>query len=261
MAKGVRKNITVPGLLAPALRLRFREFGFCTLSPFVVNLAAYDLQRGARHTISVAIAYETQAAQDAVDAVLVASYEPGAPRDKGLLVQLVQDMEKARSLAHRTKAIETLSAVPERVTFPERLWKLVDVRWSELGYPCLSGYVTGLIRYNLMLGGTFPLLMPTTQRRAQRALSRETAKLRQQGEVRKTYLDHLIQEAEGRPLGDDELEKIKAKIARHLPTIMHRSSKSDCTSSAMQFPAPDDAAAAEPPKEIPFSPLSRQRAD
>jgi hypothetical protein len=220
MAKGIRKNITVPGLLAPAIRVRFREFGFRTLSPFVVNLAAYDLQRGARHTISVAIAHETQAAQDAVDAVLVSRYQPGASRDKGLLVQLVQDVEKARALAHRTKTIETLSAIPERVTFPARLWKLVDIRWSELGYPCLSGYVTGLIRYNLMLGGTFPLLMPTTQRSAQRALTRETAKLRRQGESRKTYLDYLIQETEGRTLTDAELEKIKAKIARHLPTLL-----------------------------------------
>jgi hypothetical protein len=220
MAKGVRKNITVPGLLAPALRLRVREFGFRTLSPFVVNLAAYDLQRGAKHTISVSIALDTQAAQDAVDAVLVSRYRPGAPRDEGLLVQLVKDMEKARMLAHEVEAIEPLSAVPERVTFPARLWKLVDARWSELGYTSLSGYVTGLIRYNLMLGGTFPLLMPTTQRRAQRALTRETAKLRQRGEPRKTYLDYLIQETEGRTLSNAELEKIKAKIARHLPTLL-----------------------------------------
>jgi len=81
MAKGIRKNITVPGLLAPALRLRSREFDFPTLSPFVVDLVTYDLQSGAPHTITLAIANDTQAAQDAVDAELVARYRPGQPRE------------------------------------------------------------------------------------------------------------------------------------------------------------------------------------
>jgi hypothetical protein len=35
MSKGIRKNITIPGLLAPSLRQRAEEFGFRTLSPCI----------------------------------------------------------------------------------------------------------------------------------------------------------------------------------------------------------------------------------
>ena len=45
MSKGIRKNITIPGMLAPALRLRAMEFGFRTLSPFVFDLVSYDLNK------------------------------------------------------------------------------------------------------------------------------------------------------------------------------------------------------------------------
>src|SRR5262245_14152631 len=86
MAKGVRKNITVPGLLAPALPVRSREFGHKTVSPLVVDLVCYDLRSGAPHTITLAIDRDTQAAQDAVDAELVARYSPGQERT-GLLVE------------------------------------------------------------------------------------------------------------------------------------------------------------------------------
>ncbi len=220
MAKGIRKNITIPGLLAPALRLRIVEFDFRTLSPFVVNLAAYDLQRGARHTISIAIARDTQLAQDAVDAVIVSRYRPGVARDEGLLVHLIKDVQAARRLAGGSVAIKPLNAVPERVTFPDQLWKLVDARWDELGYECLSGYVTGLIRYNLMLGGIFRPLMPTTQRSAQRALTRETAERRLLGEARKTFLDHQIERTEGRTLSEADLEEIKAEMARQLRRLV-----------------------------------------
>jgi hypothetical protein len=220
MPKGIRKNITIPGLLAPALRLRFREFGFRTLSPFIVNLVAYDLQRGARHTITLAIALDTQAAQDAVDAALVSHYRPGAARDEGLLVQLVRDLDAVRSTARHVADVEPLNTTAERITFPARIWKLVDARWNELGYGCVSAYVTGLVRYNLMLGGTFTLLMPTTRRAAQRALSRAVEKHHTEGEHRRLLLDHLIERAEGRPLSDAELEKLKAKMFRHLRTLV-----------------------------------------
>jgi hypothetical protein len=40
-----------------------------------------------------------------------------------------------------------MSAAPERITFPADIWPLADERWKELGYPSLSAYITGLIRY------------------------------------------------------------------------------------------------------------------
>nr|MDQ3622077.1 hypothetical protein [Verrucomicrobiota bacterium] len=140
MPKGIRKNITVPGLLAPALRLRAKEFHFRTLSPFIFDLVTYDLQGGAPHTITAAVSRDTQAAQDAVDAELAARYRPGQPRE-GLLVQLAQHLSELRSLARDKAPAPPLNAKPERITFPARVWQLVDVRWQELGYPSLSAYI------------------------------------------------------------------------------------------------------------------------
>jgi hypothetical protein len=220
MGKGIRKNITVPGLLAPALRLRFHEFGFRTLSPFAVDLVSYDLQSGAKHTITVAIARDTLAAQDAVDAEIVARYQPGQPRE-GLLVQVVERLNELRTMA-RNSPPPPLNAKPERITFPVRIWKLVDLRWEELGYASLSAYVTGLVRYDLLIGGPHRSQKPDTRRAAQDAFARVTVARRKSGVRRKLYLDHLIERAEGRPLDETELEKIKAKIAHHLRTALLR---------------------------------------
>src|ERR1700680_1183790 len=89
MAKGVRKSITIPGLLASAVKLRCAEFGHAIFTPYAVELVCYDLRSDAKHEITVAIARDTQAAQDAVDRELVSRYRPGHKRD-GLLVQLVE---------------------------------------------------------------------------------------------------------------------------------------------------------------------------
>ena len=219
MSKGTRKNITIPGLLAPALRMRFRELEYRTLSPYGIDLVSYDLQGGAKHTITVAISRDTQAAQDAVDAELVARYRPGQPRE-GLLVQVVERLNELRSGARHAHAVTPLCAHPERMTFPVRIWQLVDLRWEELGYGSVSAYVTGLIRYDLLVGGPHRSKAPSVRRSDQKVLVRETAARCKRGEKRKLYLDHLIERVEGRTLDETELDAIKAKIARHLRTIL-----------------------------------------
>jgi hypothetical protein len=219
MAKGIRKNITVPGLLAAALRLRSREFHFRTLSPFIVDLVAFDLQSGAEHPITLAIARDTQAAQDAVDAELASRYRPHQPRE-GLLVQVVQRLDELRSLAREITPIP-LNAQPERITFPARIWQMVDLRWTELGYSSLSAYVTGLVRYDLLIGGPHRSLPPES-RAKQDLVARETVARRRQGHRRKLYLDHLIEETEGRPLDEGELATIKTKIAQTLQGLFSR---------------------------------------
>ena len=217
MAKGTRKNITIPGLLAPALRLRCQEFGFRTLSPLAFDLVAYDLQGGAKHTITLAIARDTQAAQDAVDAELAARFRPGQPRE-GLLVQAVERLTELRSVA-RNSPPPPLNAKPERITFPARIWQLVDLRWDELGYASLSAYITGLIRYDLLVGGPHRPQMRDTRRATQDTLARETAVRRRRGQKRKLYLDHLIERSEGRLLEEPELEKMKEKIVEQLRKV------------------------------------------
>ena len=218
MLKGIRKNITVPGLLAPALRLRFQEFGFRTLSPFAVDLVSYDLQGGAKHTITLAIACDTQAAQDAVDAEIAARFRPGQPRE-GLIVQVIERLNEVRAMARHSPP-PPLNAKPERITFPARIWQIVDLRWEELGYASLSAYVTGLVRYDLLIGGPHRPQMPDTRRSAQDVRARETVARRKSGVRRKLYLDHLIERTEGRALNETELDKIKSKIAHHLRTAL-----------------------------------------
>ena len=74
-----------------------------------------------------------------------ARYRPGQKRE-GLLVQLVERIPRLQDIAtrgrHDVRPVP-LSAVPERVTFPFDIWRLVNVRWQELGYPSFSAYVTG----------------------------------------------------------------------------------------------------------------------
>ncbi len=215
MSKGIRKNITIPGLLAPSLRQRAQEFGFRTLSPYVFDLVSYDLRSGAPHTITLAIAADTQAAQDAVDAELARRYRPGQARE-GLLVQVVERLTELRSAARNTALVPALNAKPERVMFSSRIWEHVDERWQELGYASLSAYVTGLARYDLLISGPHRATPQTLNRAKQDAVARQSLVRYRRGERRKLYLDHLIERNEGRTLSDVELEQMKAKIAQHL---------------------------------------------
>ena len=217
MPRGVRKSITLPGLLAPAVKQRCAEFGHSTLTPYAVELACYDLRSDSKHEITVAISRDTQAAQDAVDRELVSRYRPGQKRE-GLLVQLVERLHKLQDVAARSRhdLPVQLSAVPDRVTFPFDIWRLVDVRWQELGYPSFSAYVTGLIRYDLLVGGPHSSTTADPRSKLQRKLTRKTLAAHRRGGRRKILLDHLIEEAEGHPVPKEELERVKARIAKAL---------------------------------------------
>jgi hypothetical protein len=220
MAKGVRKSITIPGVLAPAVKLRCAEFGHAIFTPYAVELVCYDLRSDAKHTITLQIARETQAAQDAVDRELVAHYRPGQPR-KGLLVQLVERIGHLQNVAARSRheATPPLSAVPERVTFPFDIWRMADPRWQNLGYASLSAYITGLIRYDLLVGGPHASNTADCRSKLQRKLTRKTLADRRKGRRRKLLLDHLIEEKQGRPVASEELERVKANIAQELRRI------------------------------------------
>jgi hypothetical protein len=221
MAKGVRKSITIPGLLAPTVKQRCREFGHSIFTPYAVELVCYDLRSDAKHSITLEIARDTQPAQDAVDRELVVRYRPGQPR-KGLLVQLVDRIHRLQSIAAANRhdlPLPPLSAVAERVTFPFEIWRLVDVRWKELGYRSLSAYITGLIRYDLLVSGPHSSLTADCRSKLQRKLTRKTLADRRKGRRRKILLDHLIEEAEGRAIPEQELERVKARIVRALRRI------------------------------------------
>ena len=216
MARGVRKSITIPGLLAPTMKKRCAELGYSIFTPYAVELVCYDLRSDAKHEITLEIARDTQAAQDAVDRELVSRYRPGQQRE-GLLIQLVERIHHLQGAAARSRHDRrpvALSAIPERVTFPFDIWRLVDVRWSDLGYPSFSAYITGLIRYDLLVSGPHSSITADCRSKLQRKLTRKTLAARRKGSRRKILLDHLIERVEGRPVPKEELQRVKAQIAK-----------------------------------------------
>ena len=221
MPKGIRKNITIPGLLAPTVRQRCAEFGDGSFSPYAVELVCYDLRAAAQHAITLEIARDTQAAQDGVDRELVTRYRPGQPR-VGLLVQVAQRIHHLQDIAERNRhdlPLAAMSASPERVTFPADIWPLAKERWEALGYRTLSAYITGLIRYDLLVGGPHTYATGECRSKVQRAITRKTVAARRKGGQRKILLDHLIERANGRRVPKDELERMKAQMAQTLRDI------------------------------------------
>ena len=218
MAKGIRKTVTLPGILAPTVRIRSAEFGYKSFSPYGLELICYDLRTCAKHSVTLQIALDTQSAQDAVDRELVERYRPGRDRD-GLLVQLLKRAEQMQEAATRfrhAQRLPPLSVISERITIPEVLWLLVDLRWQEIGYPSLSAYITGLVRYDLMVGGPHLFTGADCRPEIQDALTRETVAARRAGQSRKILLDYLIERARGKNLSDIELDQIKLEIAQRL---------------------------------------------
>ena len=224
MPKGVRKSITIPGLLAATVKQRCREFGHGTFPPYAVELVCYDLRSSARHTITLEIANDTQTAQDAVDRELVVRYRPGQQRE-GLLVKIVERLKHLHEVAERSRnelPLAPLSAVAKRMTFPSEIWQLAELRWQELGYQSLSAYITGLIRYDLLVSGPHKNTTADCRSKVQRAITRKTLSAKRNGRRRKLLLDHLIERAKGRPVSDDELEKVKAQIVQTLRSDLAR---------------------------------------
>lgn len=208
-------------LLAPAVKQRCAEFGHSIFAPYALELVCYDLRSDAKHEITVGIARDTQAAQEAVDRELVARYRPGQKRE-GLLVQLVERIHHLQDIATRGRhdlRPAALSAVPERVTFPFDIWRLADTRWQDLVYPSFSAYITGLIRYDLLVSGPHSSTTADPRSKLQRKLTRKTLAAHRRGDRRKILLDHLIDEAEGHPVPQEELQKVKARIAKALRDI------------------------------------------
>ncbi len=173
MQKGIRKSITIPGLLAATVEERQQELACANFTPYAVELVCYDLRMASNHEVTLALARDTQSAHDAVDCELVARYCPGQKRE-GLLVQLVTRMQDTADRGRHESRLVPLSAVPQRLTFPADIWRLADLRWRELGYESFSAYITGLIRYDLLVGGPHASITGDCRSRKQRALTRKT---------------------------------------------------------------------------------------
>ena len=88
--------------------------------------------------------------------------------------------------------------------------------------PRMSAYITGLILYDLLVGGPHKNTTADCRSKVQRAITRKTVSAQRNGRRRKLLLDHLIERAIGRPVSDDELEKMKAQIVQILRSALTR---------------------------------------
>jgi hypothetical protein len=212
MSKCVRKSISLPGLLWETICKRFAEFGYTSFSPYAVELVCYDLRTGARHTITAAIARDSLVAQDAVDHELVRTHRPGYARN-GLLVQFIERMQGLAEGARGTVRGVPMSVHKERITFPGILWPVINQRWQELEYPSFSSYITGLVRYDLMVGGNHSFTASDCDPEITGPLDRATLKAAQRPGKKKTFLDYLIERTNGRKMTHAELAATKEQVA------------------------------------------------
>jgi hypothetical protein len=218
MPKGVRKSITLPGILAETVVKRYREFDCPSFSPYGVELICYELRKCSPHSLTVALAGDNWSAQDAVDRELVRRYRPKSKRG-GLLQELVERVAEINRIAAEARDLERLppkSAQAERITLPALLWPVIDQRWRDLNYPSFSAYVTGLVRYDLMLGGPHVYHGKDSDPAVQLALDHETLAIVRAGKSKKTYLDYLIERAYNREMSDEERVVVKSEIAKKL---------------------------------------------
>ena len=86
----------------------------------------------------------------------------------------------------------------------------------------MSAYITGLILYDLLVGGPHKNTTADCRSKVQRAITRKTVSAQRNGRRRKLLLDHLIERAQGRPVSGDELETMKAQIAQTLRSALAR---------------------------------------
>jgi hypothetical protein len=49
--RGVRKSVTIPGLLAGTVGRRCQELGYSSFTPYAVDLVCFDLRMASRHEV------------------------------------------------------------------------------------------------------------------------------------------------------------------------------------------------------------------
>ncbi len=196
-----------------------------------------------RHIVKTFIAFRQPQLAHRLGEVLFAKFlhgkenvstgaEPGrlTPREREIVQQLDEgksDKEEAAALGIFIKTAEThssnvllnfgaLRSTPRRrcpsvpnqheSNFLPPSRPHADLRWKELGYSGHSAYVTGLIRYDLLIGGPHLFSGRDTRREILAALDRETRESRNHRHRRKLFLDHLIERVQGQALSEKDLE-------------------------------------------------------
>ena len=209
----VRRNVALPGMLQETIESRMAEFGYDAFSPFAIELICFDLRKRRYHLITQPFSEDNPSVQEALDRELVRQYSPGRER-RGLLMQaLFCDTAETG----RAQIRGSFSLFRRRIQCPEVLQPCIEVRWRELGYRNFSAYVTGLIRYDLLLLGPHDYFnSEDTAPDVLAALNAETVRTFEANKPQPLYLDFLIDTAAGRRLTDEERSGVMRRIAAKL---------------------------------------------
>ena len=198
----VRRHVTLPGVLAEVVRLRWQEFRYPGFSPFALEMICFDLRKRREHLITATFASDTAEVQDALDCGLAGTY-CGGPDARGPLVQAVM-CEQAN--AQREVPRGKFAKWREHVCYSKVLAPCIEERWRECGYDSFSAYVTGLIRYDLLLLGPHEHYtgddMDPALLHALDQMTRAEFYSRERPATLK--IDHLLEKAAGRRLAPHE---------------------------------------------------------
>ena len=151
--------------------------------------------------------------QDGLDRELVRHYRPGADA-RGLLVCATM-CETANAARHGPRG--EFGIVRDYVHYSQALVPCIEQRWRELGYASCSAYVTGLIRYDLLLLGPHKYYNGDdcgSERMAE--LDAMTAAEFETAGEKLTYLERLVEEVAGRKLTSVERDAAMRDLVTRL---------------------------------------------
>ena len=208
-----RVHVAVPGLLGTAIQTRREEFSYKSFSPFAVELVCFDLRVRRDHIVTQPFSLEPPEVQNAIDRQVIHYYKPEAPRNWELIERILRGEEWLPPIG---KFVEgEFQSFRDHVKFPGKLRPLIEIRWRELGYENLSCYVTGLIRYDLLLSGPHNYFHGDDKKYADvlAALDEETYTQFHARKRQKILLDYLIEEAAGRKMTPAETEAEMRRLA------------------------------------------------
>ena len=215
--RSVKCNITLSGTLAPVIPIRYGEFFYRSFSPFGLELICFDMRINTPHLVTEPYARDPQHVQDAIDRDIACHYRPGAPRNKETIMAA---LTRSQTVAAKAR-LEPIVAIPEsgcvsqrfHVAIPEILMPAVEKRITVLGFTSLSAYLQSLVRYDMLIGG--PHLYFNGKHKDPEllaALNLRTSRIASEGKRQKILLEYMIEEASGKKMTFEELDKVKQQL-------------------------------------------------
>jgi hypothetical protein len=150
--KSWRHYVTLPSVLAPAVKARIKELKRPSFSQHAIETACFDLRIRRAHAVTGQFARELPEIQDAIDRFIVAHYHPKAKEDGGTLYKLI--FNTLPPMTRWQRPVGEGPGMPQKreVFYPPLLVEKIEERWHELGFESLSEYVISVMRYDLLLG-------------------------------------------------------------------------------------------------------------